>query len=66
MEIIEVCAYCDEENILRWNVETMGYVTECQHCGKKLMFCDECMHAKDNQQMYCDWCDGKCFRCKEN
>lgn len=63
-EVTELCAYCGEENALQWDIKTMGYVTECKYCGKKLMLCDECMHADDNQQMYCDWCDGKCFRCK--
>lgn len=63
--IIEMCPHCEAENEFPWDVETMGYVATCQHCGKKLMLCDECMHADDNPGMRCDWrneCGGICFR----
>lgn len=67
-KVYEMCPHCEEENELEWNVEIMGYVAECQNCGKKLLLCDECMHADDNEEMHCDWrdngCGGTCFRNK--
>lgn len=61
-EVVEVCPHCDAENVQQWNVDTMGFVTRCNECGKLIMLCDECMHRDDNADMHCDWCDGKCFR----
>ena len=43
-ECVEVCPHCDSENILQWNTEIQGFVAKCQHCGKKMMLCDECQH----------------------
>lgn len=64
-ETVEICPYCDRENILQWNTEIMGFVAICQHCGKEIMLCDECMHSEDNESMSCDWCkdcNGCCHR----
>lgn len=61
-EIVEVCPHCDAENVQMWNVDTMGFVTTCSECGKKILLCDECMHRDDNVLCRCDWWDGKCFR----
>lgn len=66
-EAVEVCPHCDKENIYpMWNVDVKGFVAICNHCGKEIMLCDECMHRDDNEDMRCDWCKtscgGKCFR----
>lgn len=70
-ECVEVCPHCDSENILQWNTEIQGFVAKCQHCGKKMMLCDECQHEYDAEKDEfvfvdnCDWCndaDGVCFR----
>ena len=65
--VVEFCPHCDMENEFEWDIETQGYVSKCQHCGKKLMLCDECFHSDDNPEMKCDWrdkCGGICFRDK--
>ena len=66
-EAIEICPYCNKENTYpMWDVNIKGYVAICSHCRKEIMLCDECLHAKDNESMSCDWCKtkcgGKCFR----
>ena len=66
-EAVEVCPHCDSENIYpMWDVNVKGYVAICNHCGKEIFLCDECMHMEDNESMSCDWCKtkcgGKCFR----
>ena len=66
-EAIEVCPHCDKENVYpMWDVDVKGFVAICNHCGKEIMLCDECMHRDDNENMHCDWCKtecgGKCFR----
>ena len=66
-EAVEMCSFCESENTYpMWDVDTKGYMTICNHCGKEIMLCDECMHAEDNPLMKCDWrqteCGGKCFR----
>ena len=65
---VECCPHCDSENeYLNYNAKENGYIARCQHCGKEIFLCDECMHAEDNPEMLCDWeklpngC-GKCFR----
>lgn len=66
-EAVEVCPWCESENIYpNWDVEMQGYVAICQHCGKEIFLCDECRHADDNPKGKCDWRGGdkvgKCFR----
>lgn len=66
-EAVEVCPYCDKENAYpMWDVDVKGFVAICNHCGKEIMLCDECMHRDDNEEMRCNWCKtecgGKCFR----
>lgn len=66
-EAVECCPWCEGENVYKnWNVKRDGYVVTCQHCGKQIFLCDECLHAEDNTQQKCDWketdCGGKCFR----
>lgn len=62
-ECVEVCPHCMGENILQLDPETENYEAECQHCGKKIMLCDECLHAEDNTAQKCDWTEeGGCFR----
>jgi hypothetical protein len=66
-EVIEVCPHCDNENIYNnLNVKKNGYIAKCNDCEEEIFLCDECMHAKDNPTMSCNWCatgtGGKCFR----
>lgn len=64
-EVVEVCPECGAENIIRWDVETEGYVAYCPHCGSKMMLCDECLHADDVK--VCDWCNCRgCYRERQN
>lgn len=63
-EAVELCPYCMSENVFsNWDVEKQGYIATCWQCGKKIMLCDECLHADDNAGGHCDWreviCDGK-------
>lgn len=66
-EAVEMCPHCMSESVHpMWDVNIRGYVVNCQHCGKEIFLCDECLHAEDNQNRKCDWCEtecgGKCFR----
>lgn len=66
-ECVEVCPYCGGENILQWNTEKQGFLATCQHCGKKILLCDDCLHSEDNPTRRCDWTEesngfGYCFR----
>ena len=55
-EAVEVCPYCDNENVYKdYDVIRNGYIATCQHCGKQIFLCDECLHAKDNPSQMCDW-----------
>lgn len=59
-EAVEVCPYCEHENIFRdYNVDIDGYVVKCQHCGKEIFLCDECLHNEDNPDGECNWCNQK-------
>lgn len=69
----ESCSECDYENeYFDHNVDTDGYIVHCQSCGKIMMLCDECLHAKDNQAQKCDWAEnaskegGLCFRMEQS
>lgn len=66
-EVVEVCPHCGAENVYpMWDVNVNGYVAVCEDCGAEIMLCDECFHAEDNPNRFCDWCEtecgGKCFR----
>lgn len=66
-ECVEVCPDCMGENIFQWNTEVQGFVAYCQHCGAKMMLCDECQHTilVDGEPHDCDWCNdagGVCHR----
>lgn len=66
-EVVEVCPHCDSENIYKnLNAKKNGYIAKCLYCEEEIFLCDECMHAKDNPAMSCNWCatktGGKCFR----
>lgn len=55
-EAVEVCPECGGENIYpNYDVEKEGYIAKCQHCGKQIFLCDECLHADDNEVQKCDW-----------
>lgn len=64
VEVTEICPHCEAENTMVWDVKRDGYEAFCSHCGKKMMLCDECLHADDNKG--CDWRNGTCFRCDNN
>lgn len=66
-EAVEVCPHCMGENILlNYDVDKSGYMVKCNHCGREMMLCDECLHTDDNLQGKCDWrkteIGGCCFR----
>lgn len=66
-EAVEICPYCECENIFaNWDTDTQGYIATCWNCGKKILLCDECLHADDNTGKMCDWHRSKteegCFR----
>lgn len=66
-EVVDVCPHCDEEVVMMWDVDEKGYQPFCPHCGKKMMLCDECMNAEDNEVGACDWSEeGGCFRKRES
>lgn len=68
LEETEVCPHCEAEVTVVWDVEKQGYQTTCPNCGKKIMLCDACLNAEDNEYMRCDWFsnkefpDGLCWR----
>lgn len=62
--VTEVCSNCESEIEMRWSVKDLGYKATCPVCGERLMLCDECLHAGDNEGGRCDY-DSKtdtCFR----
>ena len=69
-EAVEVCPHCEGENVYpMWDVNEKGFVVVCEHCGKEILLCDECIHHEDElnkNSCGCDWCEtecgGKCFR----
>lgn len=69
-EAVEVCPHCGSENVYpMWDVDVKGFVATCNHCGKEIFLCDECIHHEDGLNENCcgcDWCEtdcgGKCFR----
>lgn len=62
-EIVEVCPHCEAENTRMWDAEKSGYEIRCSNCHKKMMLCDECLHAEDNLGGKCDWSQKNgCFR----
>lgn len=63
-EVVEVCPYCDEENVYN-NIDVVGqdYVATCHNCHQDIMLCSECMNADDNPGQYCNWSrENGCFR----
>lgn len=65
-ECVETCPHCGEEVEINWCTKENGYEVYCPYCGKKIMLCDECMHANDNVTQKCDWCkETGCFRNKK-
>lgn len=46
---IQFCPYCEYRNVFpEWDVNTQGYIVECQRCQEKIMLCDTCLHGNDN------------------
>jgi len=41
--VAEMCAHCEKENVIEWNVKRQGHMVFCLNCGKRLMLCSECM-----------------------
>ena len=46
--VTEMCPHCMNEIEMRWNTDTEGFKAFCPVCGKRLMLCDECLHAEDS------------------
>lgn len=73
-EAVEVCPHCMSENVYpNWDVNEKGFVAKCNHCGKEIFLCDECIRHEDElnkNSCGCDWgcdwckteCGGMCFR----
>ncbi len=53
-EVTEVCPHCESEITMTWDVASRGYKAFCPVCGKRLMLCDECLHAEGSGG-YCDY-----------
>lgn len=64
-EVTEVCPHCGAENTFVWDVDVCGYEAFCPHCSNRMLLCDECYHADDNEGHKCDWHDDICFRCED-
>ena len=65
-EEVEICPYCDGENILQHDVEKDGYKVKCQHCGEEIMLCDACLNSEDNEGQFCNWSEHKgCWRSRK-
>lgn len=62
IECVECCPHCDGDQYPLWDVGKYGYEINCPNCGELIMLCNECLHADDNKNMFCDWRNGKCFR----
>jgi len=72
VECVETCPHCDNINIYPdYDPIANNYIAVCQECGERIQLCDECMHAHDNKEGFCDWHIsrrsknyevGKCFR----
>lgn len=60
-EITEYCPHCDKETTVIRNVKKDGYVSVCNHCGKLIMLCSECL----SESNVCDWSECGCYRCTE-
>lgn len=62
-EAVEVCPFCEQENVYpNWDVNKQGYVARCQHCGKLIMLCDECM-CEEGTCIHCNWTEEhNCYR----
>ncbi|MCI8351949.1 MAG: hypothetical protein HFJ86_12445 [Oscillospiraceae bacterium] len=62
--VTEVCPHCESEIEMRWDTDTQGFKAFCPVCGKRLMLCDECIHAEDNSGGRCDFDSEKdgCWR----
>ena len=62
-EAVEVCPHCMSENTYpMWDVEKLGFVAVCKHCGEEIFLCDECIHVdmENGIEHDCDWCETKC------
>ena len=49
-EVTELCAHCENEAQLQWDIEKDGFEAHCPYCGDKLMLCSECPDHGE-----CDW-----------
>ena len=63
-EAVEVCPFCEQENVYpNWDVNKQGYVARCQHCGKLIMLCGECLNYGEESCLKCNWTkEHNCFR----
>ena len=63
-QVAEMCPHCENEVLMDWDVEKNGYQAYCPYCGKRLMLCDECIHAGDNPAGGCDYDSGTDSCCR--
>ena len=63
--VVEVCANCQNEIELFWDVDEMGYKAFCPICGERLMLCSECQGRDGEVWDDCDY-DASTDSCRFN
>jgi len=61
--VVECCPHCMNEIEMTWDTDTKGFKAFCPVCGKRLMLCDECLHAENS--LGCDY-DSETDTCHHN
>ena len=51
-DVYEYCPHCENEAVVKWDIEADGMQIYCPYCGKPIMLCSEC-EARDGA--ICDW-----------
>lgn len=55
-DVYEYCPHCENEAVVKWDIEADGLQIYCPYCGKPLMLCSECP-VRDGEES-CDWQEG--------
>lgn len=63
--VTEPCPHCGNEIEMRWNTDADGFKAFCPVCGKRLMLCDECIHAEDYRGCDYNSASDSCYRNEE-